>query len=122
MAEIDFSCPGCGRTYQVDASLRGKKVRCKGCNEVSRIPEPSAPLEMALPQEDLRFACPRCGYDFTLAARLAGKQARCKQCGEVFRVPGKTPAEPARAARVATPPGDDGGGYSLVGPEPQPAS
>ena len=40
MSEMTFSCPRCGRGYQVDSRLAGKKVRCKGCNEISRIKEP----------------------------------------------------------------------------------
>jgi hypothetical protein len=98
MAEIAYSCPSCGRGYQVDASLAGKKARCKDCNEVSRIPAPSQRPAPSWAESELSFPCPRCGYGFRLAARLAGKRARCKQCGEVFRVPERSRVEPAQPA------------------------
>ena len=33
-------CPGCRKRYEVDASLAGKKSRCKLCGEVFRLPVP----------------------------------------------------------------------------------
>jgi predicted Zn finger-like uncharacterized protein len=41
--KIALDCPGCGKRYEVDASLAGKKSRCKECGNTFRIPdEPSA--------------------------------------------------------------------------------
>jgi hypothetical protein len=37
---LTFPCSHCGKTYQVDASLAGKKIRCKACGEMVRIPVP----------------------------------------------------------------------------------
>ena len=39
---IVLDCPGCGKRYEVDASLAGKKSRCKQCGEVFQIPVPRA--------------------------------------------------------------------------------
>ncbi len=98
MAEISFACPGCGRNYQVQADLAGKKARCKECDSVMRIPAAQTENTSATRGEsELNFPCPRCGYGFRLAANLAGKKARCKQCGEVFRVPERRTGERAQA-------------------------
>ncbi len=37
---IVLDCPGCAKRYEVDASLAGKKSRCKQCGEVFQIPVP----------------------------------------------------------------------------------
>jgi len=37
---ISLDCPGCGKHYEVDAALAGKKSRCKQCGEVFPIPVP----------------------------------------------------------------------------------
>ncbi len=39
---ISFSCQSCGKRYQVDESLAGKRVKCKGCEEVLSIPKPAS--------------------------------------------------------------------------------
>jgi DNA-directed RNA polymerase subunit RPC12/RpoP len=38
---IVFSCANCGRKYEKDLSLAGKKARCKECGHVFVIPKPS---------------------------------------------------------------------------------
>src|SRR5262249_28299867 len=117
MAEISFPCPSCGHGYQVDASLAGRKARCKVCKEVSQIPllPKSAPCK----EPELRFPCPRCRHFFTLASGFAGKRARCKKCGEVFQVPGASGGERAWSVPIASVADDLGAGYSLVETEPQ---
>ena len=37
---ITVNCPGCGKRYEIDAALAGKKSRCKQCGEVFSIPVP----------------------------------------------------------------------------------
>jgi hypothetical protein len=32
-------CPGCFRPYHIDASLRGRNLKCKGCGHIWRAPE-----------------------------------------------------------------------------------
>jgi predicted Zn finger-like uncharacterized protein len=39
---IVLGCPGCGKRYEVDSALAGKKSRCKQCGEVFQIPAESA--------------------------------------------------------------------------------
>ena len=39
---IVLACSGCGKRYEVDESLAGKKSRCKDCGNVFRIPAASA--------------------------------------------------------------------------------
>jgi len=35
---IVLDCPGCGKRYEIDSALAGKKSRCKQCGQVFRIP------------------------------------------------------------------------------------
>ena len=37
--KIALDCPGCGKRYEVDASLAGKRSRCKDCGDTFRIPD-----------------------------------------------------------------------------------
>ena len=39
---IVLDCPGCGKRYEIDGALAGKKSRCKQCGEVFKIPVPTA--------------------------------------------------------------------------------
>ena len=34
---IVLDCPGCGKRYEVDGSLAGKKSRCKDCGNIFRL-------------------------------------------------------------------------------------
>lgn len=36
--KISFNCPGCGREFNVDARLKGRKIRCSQCKRLSPIP------------------------------------------------------------------------------------
>ncbi len=38
---ISFNCPGCGREFNVDARLKGRKIRCSQCKRLSLIPSSS---------------------------------------------------------------------------------
>jgi len=38
---IGFSCDGCGKSYQVDDSLAGKRVKCKSCAFIMNVPAPT---------------------------------------------------------------------------------
>lgn len=46
---IVLDCPGCGKRYDVDSALAGKKSRCKQCGEVFRIPAVGGPEAPAPP-------------------------------------------------------------------------
>lgn len=43
-ATLDVACPNCGKALKVPAELEGKRVKCKGCDEVFavRAPKPAA--------------------------------------------------------------------------------
>ena len=43
-ATLDVACPNCGKALKVPAELDGKRVKCKGCDEVFavRAPKPAA--------------------------------------------------------------------------------
>jgi len=43
---VSFECINCKKPFRVSSKLAGKKIRCKGCNNVMRIPAP--PLDAAL--------------------------------------------------------------------------
>ncbi|WP_165229216.1 hypothetical protein [Aquisphaera insulae] len=88
MGEIAFSCPACGQSYQLDAGLAGKKVRCKACAQVVRLEAPAVPaVATAADPPALGFPCPNCGHGFRLSPEVAGKRARCKKCGAIFKIP-----------------------------------
>jgi hypothetical protein len=44
---IEFSCPGCGKSFQVDERLAGRRSRCKRCGKVTRIPAAPLPFMLA---------------------------------------------------------------------------
>ena len=55
---IPVACPFCGFHYEVDASLGGKRGRCKSCREIFRLPEvaaavptPDAPVARVAPRQ-----------------------------------------------------------------------
>jgi DNA-directed RNA polymerase subunit RPC12/RpoP len=37
MNKIAFSCPGCGKSLEVPASVAGQEARCKRCGELTRV-------------------------------------------------------------------------------------
>src|SRR5262245_22174512 len=45
---ISFSCEFCRKGYSVDDSLVGRKVRCKDCGCVFRVPPPTHPTAGAV--------------------------------------------------------------------------
>jgi hypothetical protein len=51
---IAVSCPGCARRYQLDATLAGRKARCKGCGREFRVPD--ADVDAAAPKAAARAA------------------------------------------------------------------
>jgi transcription elongation factor Elf1 len=125
MADIAFNCPQCGHSYRFAANLVGKRGRCKACQAVFRIAEPSAastiltPAAMrpkpAPPPDDGRvaFNCPTCGHPYRLDANLAGKQGRCTSCRGIFTIPSRSDASTPRpdheSSRTAWPPAHPGG-------------
>ena len=45
---LQFVCTGCGKRYDLDDSVRGRRVRCKSCGRVSRVTEPSTPSSASI--------------------------------------------------------------------------
>ena len=43
---IAFTCQGCGKSFQVDGELAGRRYRCKQCGVVARIPAEEEPLPL----------------------------------------------------------------------------
>jgi transposase-like protein len=82
---IVLDCPQCGKRYELDASLAGKKSRCKRCGEVFRIPVPSTLVGPSSPDGKAP------------AAATAGPRARERSLTG-------SPASPPKGARAATPP------------------
>ncbi len=54
--KIVLDCPGCGKRYEVDAALAGKKSRCKDCGNTFRIP--NAPATSSAVESTPRRASP----------------------------------------------------------------
>jgi len=48
-ATLDVSCPNCEKTIKVPAELEGKKIKCKGCQNVFAIAAPKKPKPAAKP-------------------------------------------------------------------------
>jgi predicted Zn finger-like uncharacterized protein len=58
MMLIVLDCPGCSKRYEIDASLAGKKSRCKQCGEVFKIPVPTAVVGQSAPAAKSPVAAP----------------------------------------------------------------
>src|SRR5262245_53889000 len=110
MADVAFTCPQCGHTYQFATYLAGKRGRCKTCQAVFRIPAPAPaaptmlapatvkasrespsvpPLSQSGRSDDdgkIAFRCPSCGHGYRLDAKLAGKHGRCTTCRGTFAI------------------------------------
>ena len=43
---ISFSCPGCGKAYELPSTSAGKKARCKACRSEFAVPAPTGPLDL----------------------------------------------------------------------------
>ena len=86
---IKFACPGCGKPYELDEGLAGKKAKCKQCDQVMRIPEAGVVAEeSAVGSGAIRFRCDGCGKSYSTPSHLAGKKIVCKGCGQSVKIPG----------------------------------
>jgi hypothetical protein len=91
MADVRFSCPGCGQTLEASEDMTGEAVECPSCAELIEVPAPEgANPDDAFDGEeaggDARGwsatdlgeddgSCPECGTDMEPDAVL------CIQCG-----------------------------------------
>src|ERR1017187_10118266 len=47
---IAFTCVGCGKFFQADESLAGRRSRCKRCGAVTKVPVPAESPILAVPR------------------------------------------------------------------------
>lgn len=100
-------CPYCERLFLVTGAARGRKIRCRGCRQVFRVPKQittafgeSTGSKMAsrgshdrcpvavpcvIDGQDAR-RCPTCGRSFMMKPSLAGKIIRCRGCRAEYKV------------------------------------
>ena len=58
-ATLDVSCPNCGKQLKVPAELEGKKLKCKGCQEVFAVKAPKQTAKPAAPKAPPKPAAPK---------------------------------------------------------------
>lgn len=83
MANVSFTCPKCGQTYEFAAHLAGKRGRCKVCQAVFRIPAeearqpgPSAPTDRTSSSAPVGPPAPFATRPAALAASPASDRPR----------------------------------------------
>jgi len=118
-----LACPNCQRLFFTPPAALGKKIRCRGCQQIFHVPkEPSSVpfgpaveavadqtehLPIAIPCTSKRGdcrRCPGCGREFLMKESFVGKSIRCRGCKEPFRVTA-TVARPSDARLVQLPAG-----------------
>jgi len=128
-----LACPHCDRLFPLTPAVLGKKIRCRGCQQVFHVPRDTSqvplkadmagpenaalsvlpPIAIAFMQDgrDVR-ACPACARVFAMKPGFVGKTIRCRLCKSSFRVletwasPGRQepPCDVASAAEAESPP------------------
>lgn len=98
---IQFQCLSCQKHFSIDESLAGKKIRCKACQGVMRVPQ-THPVAEQFPEIDLEVVeededpddfvpletewiveCDDCGRQHRPPEKLMGKRIRCR-CGSIL--------------------------------------
>ncbi len=108
-----LACPHCDRQFRIGPEALGKKIRCRRCGQLFRIPAdttsvPVGRAEMVPPLaiscvingRDSR-RCPECDRAFSMKPAFAGKVIRCRDCKSSFRV--SAAAEDALARQAGAP-------------------
>ena len=54
-ASIEFTCSGCGRLLQVDATVSGKQAKCPQCGAIQQVPTSAAAESEAIEAEGIHF-------------------------------------------------------------------
>ena len=90
---IKFTCGSCGHKMGAPEKYAGKKVKCKKCGQITRIPEaqkapetPKAP-EAHAEENIIKFRCPSCNQKIGVKAKYAGKKVRCAKCRRPLIIP-----------------------------------
>ena len=85
---IAFTCPHCGKQYNLKPEFAGRKTTCAGCKEPLVVPGPeAASAEQAEAQARISFPCTKCGMKFNLLSEFAGRKTTCPSCKEPLVVP-----------------------------------
>jgi chromosome segregation ATPase len=74
---VTITCPNCPRELQIRREHVGRKVACKFCAGLFRIP-----THVLIP-------CPKCGRDGNVRTEHLGRKIRCKSCAHAFRAKAK---------------------------------
>ncbi len=82
---VTIACPSCPRDLRVRREHVGRRVVCKFCSSVFRVPT------------HLDIPCPECGQEGTVRAEHLGRKIRCKTCMHVFRARIKAPVGRTRS-------------------------
>ncbi len=93
---ISFSCPSCGRQYNVNESLAGRSVRCKSCGNPVKVPT-AGPI----PDD--------ADDPYGLAEEPAASSPEPEEESEAA-LPRKTGRQPSRARKSSARAGDSGSG------------
>lgn len=102
-----LACPHCDRLFRLTPTVLGKKIRCRGCQQVFHVPRDTSqvplkpdmagpenaalsvlpPIAIAFMQDgrDVR-ACPACARVFAMKPGFVGKTIRCRLCKASFRI------------------------------------
>lgn len=89
---IVLDCPGCGKRYEVDLALAGKKSRCKQCGEVFRIAKSSTARETSGEPDPLRAGQPGC-----VLAQSSSQHPSSASSGESIRLEGPSDIDERRS-------------------------
>jgi uncharacterized paraquat-inducible protein A len=68
MPATNFTCPGCGKTIEVNAEDEGRRAKCRGCGQVSIIGGPRGGRAFLI-------ACPDC------TSEISSRAHYCPRCG-----------------------------------------
>ncbi len=100
---FSFHCESCNKKFTVSSKLIGKKIRCKGCQNVMRIPDPA---DFVAIQTEWVVDCDDCGRQHRPDESLMGKRIRCK-CGAILHLQENTDAQIQLAPTEPLAPLDD---------------
>ena len=110
-------CPHCSTSLRVRSVYKGRKVRCKRCNDTFWAAQADGPhttnsngggavlLAQARPKEArIVVICPECAATLRVRHSYVGHRVACKRCAHAFIVssPTESPLHPASACPPGT--------------------
>lgn len=117
-AAMEFSCPGCGKQFQLLSVAVGMLVECPDCTKQFQVPSasdeeapppppPPPPPPSVRPPTDgsLVVTCAACSGRFKVPGAAAGRTIKCPKCSRPIAVPGSASA--SAAAPVESSNGED---------------